>query len=213
MIFSCEGAAIESEDYIRHLEEVYEALKLLNVSVGFTTPSEIGNLNPTTQTLIVPPTQFISDKSLSTIHGFQQTAGKLVLVAAQQSFLKNERGVKRSGQAVVSAFASFPLDGVLQMAANLDTGLDSLKPSLPLDLEITDSAGKKAYGVIISQSIHAKTGVWSLLLNNVSKDQRLVDLKLREGQHGRFMYVMTRQAEQTRFAMEPCEVQLLTDVN
>ena len=98
------------------------------------------------------------------------------------------------------------------MAAALDAQLASVKPRLPLEVEFTDPHGAKAYGVIMSQSIDPKTGIWSLLLNNVSKDQRLVNLKFREGQQGRFRDVMTRQAEQTRFVMQPCDVRLLTNV-
>lgn len=209
LILYCEEAAIQNGDYVTNLKAIYEALKLLNVSVGFTTPSEISKLNPETQTLVVPPIRFISDQSLATIDAFQTTNGRIITVDGERNFTKTEMGAHRTDHPIKTIFAAVPIDTVPRMTTALETALTPVTPPMPMELSITDSSNTRAYGVIIAQSIDPESGELSIVMNNVSKNRRVVTLKPVPGQSGRIVDVITRQAAQTRITMDPCDVRLL----
>lgn len=209
LIFYCEEAAIQSKDYMGHIKEIYEALKLLNLSVGFTTPSEMVNLGMTEQTLIMPPTQFISDKSFSTIEIFHQGGGRIVLVGAEHSFLKTELGAARLVHGIQEIFASIPLSSALCLVADFDEALSPIKPRMEVEISVTDKAGKKAYGVMTNQIRDPATGHMYVLLNNISKDLRIVNLEPCQGSDEKLMDMITQEVAPARLVMEPCDVRLL----
>lgn len=213
IIYYCEEAAIQDENYTGHFKDIYEALKLLNLPVGFTTPSEIGGLDARKQILIIPPTRFIADDSLARIKTFQHSGGRVVLVDVDRSFLKNEVGVTRSGAGITKSFATLPLNSVLQMAEDLDSALAPVKPAMPMDVAVTDLAGKKAYGVIIHQSRDPKTQKLLLVLNNVSKDQRAINFKLNGKPMEKMMDVITRRLVRNGLKLEPCDVRMLNNID
>ncbi len=209
MIYYCEEAAIQDENYTGYFKDIYEALKLLNLPVGFTTPSEIGGLDAQKQTLIVSPTPFIADDSLSRIKTFQQSGGRLALVGAERSFLNNEMGVPRSGDRIKDPFVTLPLSGVLQMAVDFDVALTPVKPAMPMQVTVTDQIGRKGFGVMINQSRDPKTGKLLLVLNNVSKDRRIVTLKPNACPISKFMDVITRRSVYKELTLKPCDVRVL----
>lgn len=208
VIYYCEEAAIQDGHYPEHFKTIYEALKLLNLPVGFTTPSEIMGLDVRQQILIVPPMQFIADPSLTRIQAFQRSGGRVVLFGSPQNFCKNEMGTPRSGARIEDPFVTLMVRGVLPMARDLDTALAEVKPLMPIEVAVADADGKKAYGVIIHQAQDPKTGKPFLLLNNVSKDERRVSLK----SHGRFTDVIIRQSVQNELTLMPCDVRMLVPV-
>ncbi len=209
LLYYCEEAAIQSGNYVTQLKEVYEALKLLNVAVGFTTPTEIGHLSPGKQTVMVTPTPFVADGSLNGLRAFQHSGGRIVMVGAENSFGKNELGVSRGGDAGIKAFGSTPMTTVLDLVEKLDATLAPLQPVPPVEVAVTDQAGNKAIGVMISQIKDPKTGKPVLLLNNVSKDSRVAALTPREGVDEGFVDLISHRPIQSPLLLEPCAVRLL----
>lgn len=157
LIYYCEESAIQDETYTKQFGEVYETLKLLNLSVGFTTPSEIHTASSTKQTVIVPPTPNISDASLAALKKFK---GKTVLVG--ESFAKDEMGNPRK-DADWAASDSVSKQSAMGM-------LPAFEKLFGTEYDIRDEAGEKAVGVMISRSGN------KLLLNNVSLAPRAVRL-------------------------------------
>jgi beta-galactosidase len=209
MIYYCEEAAIQDADYTGGFKDIYESLKLLNLPVGFTTPSEIVRVDPRKQILIVPPTPYIADDSLARMKTFQQSGGRVVLVSPGRSFMKNEMGVNRAGEGLKKPFATLSLSGVLQMAGDFDTALASVRPAMPIGVKVTDEAGKKAYGVIIQQSRDPDSGEVHAILNNVSKDMRVVRLNASESGSGHFTNMLTRRPVENEMTLEPCDVYVI----
>lgn len=211
LMYYCEESAIQSGTYMEQMRDVYEALKLLNLTVGFVTPTDLGGLDAKTQTLIVSPTSFISEANLRGLRSFQTTGGRIVLVGAEQSFAKTEHGVTRADRTIKGAFASLPIKDAPEMVPVLDRALAGIKPELPMNISITDQADQRAFGVLVSESMDAQTGAVTLVLNNVSKDPLTVTLRPRRGQSGKFTDTLTRKPAQASFRMGPCDVRVLTN--
>lgn len=209
MIYYCEEAAIQDGDYPAGVKAVYEALKLLNLPVGFATPSNISRLDPGTQTLMVPPTPFISDASLEALHVFQGIEGRIVLVGESGSFLKDEMGAERTDEGITDPFESLPFHNVLQMTETFETALARVRPAPPVEVTVRDPVGEKARGVMVYQGRDADTGQVLLVLNNVSKDRRVVELEL-PGERSRTVTdLLTQRTSPPRLVMEPCAVRMV----
>lgn len=176
LLFYCEEAAIQDARYTAGMKDVFEALKLLNLSVGFTTPSDIARLDGTCQTLVIPPTRFISEGALVGIRAFQEAGGRVVLVGGDGNFGRDEWGRPRTGDRIRSPFATLPATGVAAMVDDLEPVLASLTPAPPITAVVTHPDGSPARGVLIQQSTDPDTGRPLVLLNNVSKGPRVVRL-------------------------------------
>lgn len=213
MIFYCEESAIQDGEYTQGFKNTYEALKLMNLAVGFTTPTEIAKLDPKAQTVLVTPTPFISDNSLAALHAFQERGGRLVLVGAEGSFLKNEQGFKRGATIIAEPYAKVPTGYAMDLIDSFDAVLALLAVEPPLQIEITDEPGEAAYGVMIKQLRHPRTGQLILVLNNVSKDRRAIQLKPESRQSNQFTDMINRQSAETSFTMAPCAVRVLLSDN
>ncbi len=209
-IFYCEESAIQDLEYIHELETVYEALKLLNLRVGFTTPSRIDGLDPESQTVFVSPSQFMEEGSLAGLKTFNQEGGNIVLVDAAHSFLKDELGRAREGGAGFTPFASVDFDTAETMADELDSVLDPVKPEQAVSVGITDLGTSPAYGILATQSIDAETGNVILSLVNVSQQERTVHLQLETGKAPTFTNLLTGKETTTSHVMQPCDLLLLS---
>jgi hypothetical protein len=208
MIYYCEESAIQDLAYIPEVERVYEALKLINSPVGFTTSTEISNLSSSTQTVIVPPAHYISDASLAKLQAFEAAGGSVVQVnGASTSFVKDEHGAARAGGSGLSPVATATLSDALATAEAFDSALDALMPDLPVEVIITDGSAS-AYGVLVFQTLE-ETGETTLALINVSKDSRTVLLQV-AGQSAGFRDLITQRAVATyEQVMAPFDVMLL----
>lgn len=211
VIYYCEEAAIQDGHYTGYFKDIYEALKLLNLPVGFVTPSGIGDLDTKWQLLVVPRTRFISDASLDRIKAFQRSAGRIVLFDPDQCFQKTELGVTRSSKRIQEPFAVLKQKGVLETLTDLNAALQPVWPSRPVEVQVEDHAGKKAHGVIVQQFRDFKTGKTALLLNNVSKDARVVSLRSRKNPSCTFMDGITLQPTKDELTLRPCDVRMLIE--
>lgn len=214
MLYYCEEAAIQDLDYIPDLISIYESLKLLNVQVGFTTPTHISSLVPAAQTVVVPPTAYISDASYANLIAFNQAGGKGVLVnGSVESFGRNELGVVKTGRTNQVPYVSVALDDSYSMADDLAVALAPIMPTLPVQVDIKDADGQSAYGVLVSQSQDAVSGLTTLSLINVSKDTRTVILTPAHGNELEFSNLITQQAMSETLVMAPYDVLLLRTEN
>lgn len=207
LLYYCEEAAIQDPQYTAGFKTLYEALKLLNLPAGFTTPSEIGKLAPRSPVVLVPPTRFISDASLAALRAFQEAGGRVVLTGGKDNFLKTEMGVARVGDGVWPPQARLPLESIGRMVPALEQALVDMAAVPAVATAIRDEAGQRAWGVIIQQAADPATGRPLVVLNNVSRAERTVTLN---SGRGSFVDVVTGVPLGARLTLKPCEVRLLS---
>ncbi len=201
-IYYVEDSAIQDPDYIHDLEAVYEALKVMNVRVGFTTPSEIGSL-ANSKTVIVPRTPYISDANLNALksHG-----GNIVVIEPSSSFAKTEHGDNR-GAANVNTFATFNLDSAFAMADTFKSGFASIIPSQLVPYTQTKANGQNGYGVLINQANTGNAGATTISMINISNEPRTVDFSLTGGANA-FVDLTTGQVVSKTQTLQPYDVLL-----
>jgi len=209
MIYYCEEAAIQNASYVPQMTDLYEALKLLNLRVGFCTPSTVVTLSTASQTVIVPPTTFISSNSLAALQTFSLAGGHIVTVnGTTQSFLETELGQTRSGGPGFTPYASVTYGAVTNMANALASALAPLVPASPVIVGITDTNGNSAYGALVKEAVDPQSGNVIVSLINVSKDSRMVSLQT-PGKLTRFRNLITQQTVGANITMAPDDVLLL----
>lgn len=209
ILYYNKDAAIQDPTYAEHMMQVYEALKLLNVPVGFTTPGELGSVSKATQTLILPPTPFISDLDLAGLQAFAADRGKILLVEPTRSFTKDELGAPRNGDTGIIPYGRVDLADVFDMADKFAEALADRRPPLPVALEITDTEGKPVYGVFHSQAVDPDTGHVLVSLINVSPDRRRVSFPGRTEARIVGRDELTGQSLAPVLVLAPQEVRLL----
>jgi len=203
LIYYCEENAIQDLNYMPELTKVYKALKLLNLSVGFTTPSEIGG-KTANHVVIVPPTKYILNSSLAALAAFP---GHVVLVDPARCFLKTEHGGARGASGIVPD-ATVALSDEFTMANALAPITAPWKETSPMAVSISNGVGQPAYGVFIWQSKDPETGAVTVALMNVSSQARTVNMTLPPGQpHLRDL--ITGLACPVSITMSPNDVRLL----
>ncbi len=209
VIYYSMDSAIQDNTYSDQMTDVYEALKLLNVPVGFTTPAELANVTHADQTLIVPRTEFISDVDLAALQSFDSNGGNIVLVDSASCFIKDELGFNRAGGTGFTPFATVSYDqSTFIMAADLETALSSRKPMQPVLVEVTNTSGTPTYGVL-SQQFTDDSDDQVVFLVNASQQPRKVLLHLETGTATTFTNLITGQAHASEFTMDPQDVVLL----
>ncbi|MEX0321011.1 MAG: hypothetical protein AB3N63_02555 [Puniceicoccaceae bacterium] len=209
VIYYSVDSAIQDRTYSDQMTDVYEALKLLNVPVGFTTPTELVNVTDPTQTLIVPRTEFISDVDLAALQSFAIGGGKIVLVDSASCFIKDELGFARAGGHGFTPFATVSYNtSTFTMAADLEAALAARKPGQPLQVGIRTTSGNAAYGVLSQQFTDGSDGEVVLLVN-ASQQPRKVSLQLESGTATSFTNLINGQAHSSEFTMDPQDVLLL----
>ncbi|MDO6685011.1 MULTISPECIES: RICIN domain-containing protein [unclassified Agarivorans] len=171
-IFYSEDSAIQDGSYIGKLTKVYEALKMLNVDVGFTTASELSNVGAN-NVIIIPPTPYLSYWEYKAL---QDNAAEKILVDRQASFVKNQHGKQRN-QPQMPSYADITFSGVYDMADELASNVNALAKQRVVDFQITDMQNQAAYGVFVRQATD-NNGDTILSIINVSKDKRKLRLEL-----------------------------------
>ncbi len=207
-LYYCEEAAIQDLSYIPDLQTVYESLKLLNLRVGFTTPSRLPGLSGRSPIVIVPPSLFLSDKSLSVLEDFVNSGGKVILVDSHRSFLKNELGMDRADPLAWTPLAEIGLDDADELARAMQPILHPLVPEPLVPYRIMDKQGDPALGVIVMQGPDQLTNSSTIVLINTSKHERVVELGTGDDPPS-VVNSLTNQPAGKRFRLPPCDVLLL----
>jgi len=203
LVYYCEDSAIQDLTYTGSMKAVYEAMKLLNVNVGFTTPTEIAKLD-SSKVVVIPPTPYISDASLNALLGF---GGSIVLVDPAGSFVKDEHGKPR-GASGISAYGTIGYNDVFTMADSLSVLLDSKFPTTPVPFSITTTSGQDAYGVFVNQAESESNADITISLINVSVDARTVTLDVSE-EDTSLENLLTGETISNVITMQPYDVMLL----
>ncbi|WP_404309826.1 beta-galactosidase [Neorhodopirellula lusitana] len=177
MLFYCEESAIQNAGYAEQLSTTYESLKLLNTSIGLTTPTHIKQLNVQQQVVIVPPTPFISDASLRSLRDFQDAGGHIVMVDADQSLHRTEMGSPREGDIAIRPVASLAMAEPFQLASQFEKVLERFRAAQPLQVSITNAKGEKCFGVFAQQVTDPKTNRLYVILNNASRESLTVTIR------------------------------------
>lgn len=210
LLYYSTEAAIQDYNYAQHLSIIYEALKLLNVKVGFTTENKINSLGYTPKAIIIPPTLFIKDSSMDALNNYA-TNNPLVDIleinrfnAAQQNFIKDEKGQDDASrdESFVDNSETFTTN-IVQLIGRLRSKLTF--PNSVIDFNITlPGTNTEAFGVFASQG---KTpddkNVISLI--NVSLSDREIQLA------GTATNLLTGETIPATHIMKPYDVLLLTD--
>lgn len=184
MLFYCEESAIQHSAYADELASTYEALKLLNDTVGLTTPTHAATLDASEQVIIVPPTPFISDASLKSLSDYEASGGKIVVVGSDHCFGKTEHGQNRSGGSGLNPVASVSFGESWPMADELEKVLKPFASKQPIAVKVTDTDGDKAWGAFVLHSTDPISGERYIILNNAAREPRTVTIDVGEGGNG-----------------------------
>lgn len=208
VVFYCQEAAIQSEAYTHRLCDVYEALKIQNYAVGFTTPSEIKNLDPAEQIVFVSPTEFIADDSLAALSRFTEAGGRLVVVEGGRDFTRNELGQPRAELPELEVFKKLPVADVETMAESFGTLFDPFKVARAVEVEAISQDGK-AWGLLAQEARMPDTGDVFVALNNGHKHPAEVVLTPTDGGPASFVNVLTGKPFESPVMLDPSQVMLL----
>lgn len=209
VIYYSMDSAIQDVNYSDQMTDVYESLKLLNVPIGFTTPSDLANVADPGQTLIIPRTEFISDKDLAALKSFAGNGGSIVLVDATDCFSKDELGFMRSEGPGFTPFATVDYnESTFTMAEALEAALEARKPEQAIQVKVTSAGGASAYGVL-SQQFTRESGNHVVMLVNANQSSMRITLELLSGESTDLSNLITGEDHQGSFTMDPQEVLLL----
>lgn len=210
MVYYNKDAAIQDSEYTFHMSQMYEALKLMNVAVGFVTPSTLGTLDKSSQVLFVSPTQYIADAELTALQSFAQAGGKIVMLNHEQydNFAKTEVGVSRLSGTEVSTFYATKLDEVLPMMKDFEANLSSIKPHQDITVSATDASQNSVYGVLLNQTKQAD-GTINISLINTSQETAYVSLHSTLGYPSDLLDLITSNNLPLPIVMPPMDVKLI----
>lgn len=137
LIYYCNEAAIQDFTYIQQMAQIYEALKLMNVKVGFTTASKINSLAYTPKCIIIPPTLNIKTSSIDALNTYKLSHTTVDILEVKRSsttnFVKDEKGTSNTSRNISFATKSFTYNGAFTYSSSTST------PSTTL---ITTNSGK-----------------------------------------------------------------------
>lgn len=211
MVYYNKDSHIQDNTYTAEMSNVHEALKVTNLPVGFTTPTELANIDKTKQTVVVPPTEFISDADLAALMQFSQNGGRVVVVSSTGNFSKTEVGADRAAATAegLSTYAVVDLDEVFTMATAFNSALASVAPEMSAGVEVTDAGGNVAFGVLVEQLDDTETGDTYVSLINVGLQPLTVDLTIYGQAPDVVTDVITSQEASSELLLEPMAVRLL----
>lgn len=209
LIYYNKGSAIQDSTYTSKMSDIYEALKLLNVPTGFTTPSELSKVDAQSQVIIVPPTTYISESDLADLATFVDGGGKIVIFDKSTSFIKSELGKTRENSSIFTSMANLEVTDVLLMAKQLEETLSDVTTEQTITLEISDDNSEKSYGVLSAQyDENFERTIVSLV--NVSQENKTVKLKSKLGIPLDLIDVITQNKLSAEITMKPMDVLLIS---
>ncbi|MEO0793907.1 MAG: beta-galactosidase [Verrucomicrobiota bacterium] len=209
LIYYVEESAIQDPTYIDNMVLVYESLKLLNLPVGFTTPNRVGALDSAEQVVLVTPTKFISDRSLDALTSFKRVGGNIVQVG--DNFQKTELGFPRADRLELSTENTVASGDREHYQKVFRERFALLASRTPLASTIVDEHGRNRDGVMIEQVWLPETSHIVVLLNNLSKEPRIVNLSnRRSGLVEGIDLFSGRKLAVDSILLQPCEVRALS---
>jgi len=198
-IYYCEDSAIQDTTYMVKMQKTYEALKMLNVQVGFTTSRKLGSLG-TDKVLVIPPTPYISYSNMQAIKNF---GGKKVLIEDTDTLKKSEYGVIRSDTNVAANYTVAQNSDIYTFANNFKSKIGSIIPALPIPLSIKTTGNADTYGVLTQQR---QSGTETIVfLINLSQWDRVVTLS-----GGAVNDLITGKSGSTTMTLKPYDIKLLS---
>ncbi|MFD2256812.1 beta-galactosidase [Luteolibacter algae] len=207
MFYYLEESAIQDAEYAHHLEDSYEAVKLLNHTVGMTTPTHLTTLDPLKQVVIVPPSEFIADDSLAALQSFQKKGGRIVVLDPGRSFLRNEHGFPRKSPELDHIGLTLKPD-VFEMADDFRKVLAPYTWKEAFQVTFKNPAGKDAYGVLMQSVVDPASGSLHLILNNSAHGVKNVMVEI-DGEKPPLIDLLTGERLQSPFPMNSCDVRLI----
>ncbi|MCW2119511.1 T9SS type A sorting domain-containing protein [Flavobacterium sp. 7A] len=180
LIYYSNEAALQDFTYIQQMGQIYEALKLMNVKVGFTTENKIQNLGYTPKAIIIPPTLFIKNTSIDALNTYKSNNSSVAILEIKRSgttnFVNDEKGTPNTSRNIGFTTANFTYNGAFsylptnatpnsaQIATNsanantiLTTLITNLRstltiPTPTIDFKIQEvGSSTEAFGVLASQ--------------------------------------------------------------
>ena len=205
--FSLESA-IQDLVYSQQMSDIYEALKLLNVKVGFTTENKINSLGYTPKGIIIPPTLFIKDSSLDALNFFSTNNSSVDIMqfnrGSNANFSKDEKGTNDNARTT-----SF-INKTKNFTNDIPSLIDRLRiefsfPNPVIDFQIFEpGTSTEAFGVFASEGqTPDNKNVISLI--NLSLEDRDIQLT------GPATDLITGETISATHTMAPYDVLLLTD--
>lgn len=210
LLYYNKDAAIQDAQYTSKMAEIYEALKLLNVPTGFTTPTELSKVEPQTQVVIIPPTIYISDSDLANLTAFIEQGGNTVLFDKGTSFTQTELGKNRANPNTFTAMSALTVSDILVMADQLKSALSEVTIAQSISVELSDSQNNPVYGVLSQQFDDEPTNRTILSFVNVSQENRTVKLSSKLGIPSDVVNVITQQKLSAEIIMKPMDALLLS---
>lgn len=211
-LFYNKVSAIQDPTYADNLSDVYEALKLTNVKVGFATPTSLESLNPDEDILVLSPNHFIKDDDVVALLRFSEQGGKVINIAEANQQYKNEYGAVRT-QPIADPYleinftATGQKDVIFDLAKQLKSELHAILPEQII--EVSQSSGStETAGVLVKkvENIEAKTFLMSLInTRNIPIDVVLGE----DGQLTNIVNQVTNRIHLSEFTLAPLEVLLL----
>ncbi|OEK09476.1 hypothetical protein A8C32_12230 [Flavivirga aquatica] len=211
LIYYSNEAAIQDFLYAQQMSDIYEALKLLNIKVGFTTPSKINNLGYSPSAIVIPPTLFSLDSSIDALNTYNSNNPSVDILQVNRfsgpsSFSKDEKGTDD-----VSRDLSFA-NKTVTFTSNISTLINRLRsnlvfPTPAIDIDITEpGTTTEAFGVFASYG-NAPNGKDAVSLVNVSLSDR--EIKLPSSVN--YVNLIDGRAISSTHVMKPYDVLLLTE--
>ena len=206
LIYYLEEAAIQDENYMPRLTKIYEALKLLNYKVGFTTPSKIATNDHMPKAIIVPPTMHAKESSVEQLRDYKVANTNVSILAVESANSTNfpffEKGTPATRDlSFVDHTIAFNTDELI-LVLNLETSLPENELNVPI--EILDVNNQRAFGVFVNFGFTPQGNI-AFSLINVSKDDRQVALPLTWS----FVNMLTADTVANQIVLKPYEYLLL----
>ncbi|TLU64333.1 hypothetical protein FE810_12080 [Thalassotalea litorea] len=212
MLYFSQDTAIQDPGYTQQMSLVYEALKITNIPVGFVTPKTLSQLNANEQTLVIPPTSFISDTDYQALVDYVSADNSALVVGLAQSFGQTEQGQNRS---TIDAFAKavhIPASDVLTMATEIT---DLYQNRYAATVKITATAAQTAleepvFGVLTNQYFDEGLQRQVMSLINTSQQALQIQLATDTGTPQQITNIINAKTLTSGFTMQPMDVLLLS---
>lgn len=215
--FSIE-AAIQDYNYSQQLAATYEALKLMNVKVGFTTETKINNLGYTPKAIIIPPTLFIKDSSIEALNTFKTNNPSTnivnILRGGALNFQKDEKGTPDASRVKTFLSGASSFNFTTDIFGTSGNGLiqrfrNSINiPAHPIDFKIFKvGTSNETFGVFASFGFTPEN---KQVLSLINLNLEACDISLPSSPSG-YSNLLTGETISTTVTMKPYDVLLISN--